>query len=357
MNPIVSFTKMSASINLKTSWTAPSNIALVKYWGKKSGLQLPANPSVSLTLKECKTEMTVELVSKEEASLTVYLDGVLMPSFVPKIEKFIRNIKNELTFLNDYSLVVNSHNTFPHSSGIASSASSMAALALCFVDLERTITQPNSEHINNHEFYQRASFFARIGSGSAARSVYAGAASWGKAEQVSVDEYATQVELHDDMKNLCNTILIIDAAEKKVSSTIGHSLMDNHAYAAARFDQAQDHWQAAMSYLASGEWSKLGELVELEALTLHAMMMTSSQSFLLMRPDTLKVIELIREFRTKNKIAVYFTLDAGPNVHLLYLSKDKEAVRLFIEQELKGFCEGGRSIDDEVGKGPVKNEA
>lgn len=335
---------------MNVSWSAPSNIALVKYWGKKEELQIPANPSVSLTLSECKTTMNLTLGSSKEKKLVVLFEGKEKPSFIPKIEKFLSLITDELPFLRDYSLTIDSENTFPHSSGIASSASSMAALALCLVDVEQEILG------NKHQdFFSRASYFARIGSGSAARSTFAHAASWGEYQGLGHDQRAHQVELHDQLKDLRNKILIIEKGEKKVSSTVGHSLMTNHPYAQARFKQAVSHWQQSLELLKRGNWDELGPIVEREAMALHAMMMTSSSSYMLMKPQTLSAMERIIAFREKTKVPVYFTLDAGPNIHMLYPTSCSVEVEQFFNDQLLELCQDRKFIDDKVGEGPVKN--
>jgi diphosphomevalonate decarboxylase len=101
-----------------------------------------------------------------------------------------------------------------------------------------------------------------------------------------------------------------------------------------------------------GDLELFGEIVESEALTLHALMMCSKPSYTLMTPNTLSMIEAIRDFRESSKLPLYFTLDAGPNIHLLYPKKIQSKVQEFIELELKQFCENERVIYDQVGKGP-----
>ena len=123
-------------------WSSPSNIALIKYWGKR-GNQIPANPSISFTLDKCKTltELTFELRNSNDGfSFEVYFDGVLKPDFQPKIETFFKRIEAYVPFVKNYHFKINTKNTFPHSSGIASSASGMSALAMCLLSLEQQIT-------------------------------------------------------------------------------------------------------------------------------------------------------------------------------------------------------------------------
>ena len=125
--------------NGKVTWESPSNIALVKYWGKKKN-QIPENPSISFTLNNCKTITTLTFTKKEGTDnfeFDVFLDGEMKNDFKPKIQTFFKRIEVYLPFLKDYHFKIETSNTFPHSSGIASSASGMSALALCLMSIER----------------------------------------------------------------------------------------------------------------------------------------------------------------------------------------------------------------------------
>src|SRR5690606_1487094 len=122
-------------------WSAPSNIALVKYWGKKEN-QIPANPSISFTLNNCKTITKLGFEKKENTgtfSCDLLFEGQPKESFRPKIEKFFQRVVQYLPFLKDYHFTIDTQNTFPHSSGIASSASGMAAMAMNLMDLEKQL--------------------------------------------------------------------------------------------------------------------------------------------------------------------------------------------------------------------------
>lgn len=335
------------------TWTAPSNIALVKYWGKKEH-QIPENPSVSFTLNNCKTITTLsfkKIDSNNDYAFDVFLDGKAQEDFKPKIATFFQRIESYVPFLKDYYFKIETTNTFPHSSGIASSASGMSALALCIMSIERSLSDKFSEEY----FNQKASFLARLGSGSACRSIEGDVIVWGEHHNIegSSDLFGIKYPygVHQAFKNYQDTILLVDKGEKQVSSTVGHGLMHGHPYAERRFEQAHDNMSTLMSIFKDGDLDKFIEIVESEALTLHAMMMTSMPYFILMKPNTLEIINKIWTFRQSSKSKVCFTLDAGANVHVLYPESEKEQVLEFIQNELVAYCQNGQYISDQIGFG------
>jgi diphosphomevalonate decarboxylase len=342
----------------EVAWQSPSNIALVKYWGKR-GFQIPANPSLSMTLSESFTETTVKFRPAADSGnpvLDFYFDGKINQDFAQKILAWFKNIQVELPFINQLDFEIHSHNTFPHSAGIASSASSMSALALCIVSIEQQFS--GNAPIPDQAFYSRAAYFARIGSGSASRSVYGQMASWGKAAAIpgSSDLTATpySLPLHPVFENLRDTILIVSKGEKKVSSRAGHALMEKNPFAAARYRQASGNLDKLIKVLASGDLDAFISIVEAEALTLHGMMMASKPGYILMEPNTLEIIKKIQAFREHSDAKLCFTLDAGPNVHVLFPENDSDRVRDFLMEYLKPLCDSYRLIEDKMGSGPKR---
>ncbi len=329
------------------SWKSPSNIAIVKYWGKH-GIQLPKNPSISFTLNDCST-ITSLTWEHGAGDIGFYFEGKEEPKFLEKIRKFIDSLSDEMPFLKKYDLNIESSNSFPHSAGIASSASSMSALALCLATMEESVTE------SDQDFYKRANYIARLGSGSACRSVYPNVVSWGKSFLPdSSDEFAIPVPVHKSFESYKDAVVIVDDREKSVSSRAGHQLMNGHMFAEIRYDQAHSNLKKVYTALLEGDHHLFGEVLEEEAMTLHAMMMTSKPSYLLMRPNTIAVIDKIRFFRSDTNIPVYFTLDAGPNVHILYPDQYSSDVESFIENEIKMHAVNDRVIFDRVGLGPEK---
>ncbi len=355
-------TYTNAIENGSFTWASPSNIALVKYWGKKEH-QIPENPSISFTLNNCKTTTTVSFSKKDDSnafSFDVFLDGEKKDDFKPKIETFFKRVAVYLPFLKNYHFKIETSNTFPHSSGIASSASGMSALALCLMSIEKELIEPDgiSSTVEESHFIKKASFLARLGSGSACRSLEGDLVVWGMHDGIkgSSDLYGVKYpfEVHQNFKNYQDTILLVDKGEKQVSSTVGHNLMFGHPFAQERFKQANKNLSDMVSILKDGDLDAFIALVESEALTLHAMMMTSMPYFILMKPNTLHIINKIWAFRQQTNSKVCFTLDAGANVHVLYPEQEATSVLEFIENELVAYCQNGQYICDVIGLGANK---
>ena len=341
----------------EVTWQSPSNIALVKYWGKKPN-QIPANPSISFTLDKCRSTTSLKYSKKSNRSadfdFDFFFEGKPKEDFKPKIRKFFQRIEEFCPYLKEYHFEIESENSFPHSSGIASSASGMSAIALCLMELEKELYP----EITPYYFNKKASFLARLGSGSASRSIEGQLVVWGEHEKIegSSDEFAVPFpyEVNDIFRSYKDTILLVDKGEKQVSSTVGHDLMHGHPFAEMRFKQAEENLEKLIPVLKSGDTTEFIEIVESEALSLHAMMMSSLPYFILMKPNTLEIINKIWEYRKETGIPVCFTLDAGANVHVLYPDNHESKILEFINNELVAYCQNGQYICDQVGNGAKK---
>jgi diphosphomevalonate decarboxylase len=325
------------------SWSSPSNIALIKYWGKRP-VQMALNSSISLTLKRSVTIMTIEKdYSSKGLEINFLFEDKKNEKFEKKIFNFLSSIIKDFPWLESSKLNISSSNTFPHSSGIASSASSMSALVLCIMSLDKIIN--TKKYLSSHNFFEQASFYSRLASGSACRSLFPAIGLWKKNV-----EYATgYTDVHPMFLSLCDSILIVDKNEKSVSSTHGHALMDSHPYSSVRYIDAENNLQKLLVAMRNGSFQDFSAIVEHEALSLHALMLTSSPSVILLRPESLDIILKIKEWRSINNVPVTFTIDAGPNIHLLYPETSKPMVRDYIENVL--WCHK-TVIHDEVGQGP-----
>jgi diphosphomevalonate decarboxylase len=344
-------------INKEIQWQSPSNIALIKYWGKRD-VQLPMNASLSISLQKSVTNTTLSYAPKDQGnqglSLKFYFEGKRNPAFECKIRNWLTNIRPHLNFLEDYEFKIYSSNSFPHSSGIASSASSFGALALCLCSMEKEVTSGTSGF---DSFGQKAAYLARLGSGSATRSIYGNYVVWGKNRFLpySSDEFSVPLKepVHEIFTDLCDSILIVSSSAKDVSSTVGHRLMKDNPYSEIKYKVASSNFNDLLNALKSGDEEAFVRIVESEALNLHAMFLTSSPGYILMQPGTLAIIDKIRKYREATGTFLCFTLDAGPNVHLLYPKHLRTNIQEFITSELLQHCENERWIDDEIGDGPV----
>lgn len=332
----------------ESSWSAPANIAFVKYWGKK-GHQIPANPSLSMTLSECVTKTRTSFSPSPELSVELKLDGKSQDAFALKIKKYLESLETDLPWLNKVAVKIETSNTFPHGTGIASSASGLAAFALTFADYLRHLKDDSDQAL----FLKRASYLSRLASGSACRSLYGGFTTWGESFLAgSSDKYASIFVVHPDLAHLCDTVMVVDSKEKQVSSRSGHGRMNEHFFAEARFKQARSHFQRCVDSLQAGDMEEVGKILEAEALSLHAMMMTSPEAYSLLKPNSLAAMEAIWAFRRETQLPLYFTLDAGPNLHLIYPEAFKHKIQTFIGHELAPLAES--LIHDKTGYGPHK---
>ena len=325
---------------------SPSNIAIVKYWGKH-GNQLPNNPSISFTLNNCFTETKVtysQIENPNSIEMDFYFEGKENQAFKSKIEKYLQENKEHFTFLNGLHLNIESYNSFPHSSGIASSASSMSALILCLLGIK---------YKDNEINLQEASYLSRLASGSAARSVYPTMTLWGRTPSLpeSSDEYAISIAdmINPVFKAYHDSILIVSSKEKSVSSRAGHSLMNNHPMAENRYATARKNTEDLLTILKQGDLEGFIKIAESEANQLHDLMATSTPSYTLKEENTINIIEKILEFRKETCLPICYTLDAGPNVHLLYPDSCSEQVHSFIDEVLKNYCFNNKWIDDNNG--------
>jgi diphosphomevalonate decarboxylase len=231
----------------------------------------------------------------------------------------------------------------------------MSALALCLVEIEKDLFQTLAMP---EEFFRKAAFLARLGSGSATRSVYGGFVLWGHttALENANDEAGSPWNAASGAATTGwkDAILITSPGEKKVSSSQGHGMMNSHPWADARYAQANKNLLELMKEMEKENDEKIIGIIENEALSLHALMLSSDPGYRLTNERTWQIIDEVRRFREKHRFFITFTLDAGPNVHVLYREKDQDEIQAFIREDLLKYCDNGHWIDDSIGQGPVK---
>jgi len=311
------------SREMRGSASACSNIALIKYWGKTDfDDNIPMNGSVSMTLSEAITTTTVVW----DASLSqdeIYLDGErVLDGRGLRVSRYLDRIRA------DYYRMparVASMNSFPAGTGIASSASGFAALATA------AFAAMGEEMPSDTELTK----WARRGSGSACRSIHGGFVEWhgGDADGNSYSEQLASEEFWD----LRDLVVLVSKAPKAISSSEGHKIASRHPFMAARQELLPDRMLAVKGAIASRDLATLGALVEHEALEMHAIMMSGQPAALYMQPGTMHLLHAIRAWREEEGLGVYFTLDAGPNVHVLCEGRDAPAVRRRIEALMPGL--------------------
>ncbi len=281
---------------------AGANIAFIKYWGNlDASLRLPLTNSLSMTLDRATTTTTVTFLA-DLGQDELIINGVVQAGTArTRVSNHLDHFRR-LAGVTWRARVV-SHNTFPAGAGIASSASAFAALtvaAAAALGLDLTPRQ--------------LSTYARLGSGSAARSIFGGFVEWvagGRHE----DSFAYQVAPPDHWP-LADLIAIVSGEHKAVGSTGGHALAPTSPLHSARLAHVHTALARARSAILTRDIHALGQVMELDALTMHAVMMTSQPSLLYWQPGTLAVMHAVRSWREEG-IPVYFTIDAGPNVHLI----------------------------------------
>lgn len=305
---------------MKAKVRAYTNIALIKYWGKKDeDLILPYNNSLSLSLKEFYTETEIEFNEELDEDVFV-LDGREDFKTLKKVSDFVdhfRALKGIKT-----RAYINSVNHVPTAAGLASSASAFAALGgACNEALQLKM--------NDREL----STYVRLGSGSASRSVFGGLVEWHKGNSHETS-YAEKID--DANFDIAMIAILVNANEKKVSSRDGmKNTVRTSPYYPQWVKEAEQDLIDMKVAIKEQNVDRIGEIAEANALKMHATMMTSEPSILYFEPKTLIAMNLIKEMREEG-LSVYFTMDAGPNVKVICRSSQCDIIK---ERLLKEFKE------------------
>lgn len=309
---------------MKVSAQAPANIAFVKYWGKyNDALTLPSNSSISMNLAELHTITTIEFSEK-------YRDDIVEIEFFGQRLKVVTDQKKvrvtqQIDRLRKKAKVTKRArvmliNNFPAESGIGSSASAFAAL-----------TVASCAALDLHVDRKELSILTRLGgSGSATRSILDGFVEWKKGT-LSKDSYATQLapashwDIHD-------VILVVSSKSKKSSSLEGHKLAKTSPYYKARLAELPRRLVLVRQAIRDKSLSKLGIELEKDALSLHFIAMTSTPPIWYLESSTIEVIKEIYTLRNQG-IEAYFTMDAGPNIHIICVAKDSSTIKAYFARK------------------------
>jgi diphosphomevalonate decarboxylase len=285
---------------------AHPNIAFIKYWGNRDDtLRLPANGSISMNLAGLETRTTVAFDSKL-ASDQLTLNGAQASEEQRSRVSQILDLVRARAGISSFALV-ESANNFPSGSGIASSSSAFAALALA------------ASAAAGLQLDEAAlSRLARRGSGSASRSMPGGFVEW-HAGQGDADSFAVSIAPSAHW-TLVDCIAVVSEAHKQVGSSAGHPLAATSPLQAGRLQGADVRLAKVRNAVLGRDFAALAEVIELDSNLMHAVMMTSTPSLMYWQPASVAVMHAVRAWRAAGLPAAY-TLDAGPNVHVITLAE------------------------------------
>lgn len=322
----------------KITVQASSDVALVKYWGKKDKvLRLPANGSISMILDSLQSITTVEFLPNLKRD-EVIIGGEVEEGETSRVVKHLDRIRalaksNHLIKEDVFAKVV-SENNFPKSTGLSSSGSGFAAL-----------TMAASKAIGLNLSEKELSILARQGSGTACRCVCGGFVEWLDGE-TSDESYSLSFAQADSFP-IRDLVTIVSEDKKKLSSTEGHDLAESSPFFKARQEKIKEKLLNVKKAILDKDFATLGELVETEALEFHSILLTSKPNILLFYPGTVEVMQAVRKLR-ETGVPVYFTINTGFNVHVLTLPQYQESVR----QTLQKLSAVKKIISSGVGEKP-----
>lgn len=326
---------------------SPSNIAFIKYWGAKDLKKaIPANPSISMTLRACHSRSTVEHVDGDGAHEILWRGSgggfeEAPPAFAERVRQHLERLRDHLECGGHFRVAT--ENSFPAAAGLASSASGFSALTLA------TLAAVG----HDVSMAQRSALARASGSGSASRSVMGGYVEWpatGAHQEEGAECHAYQLAPADHW-DLANVIAVVETESKKISSLDGHRRARSSPYWRTRQRRLPARLQAVRQAIAERDFGLLGSVVEAEAIDLHCVAMTSHPAVFYWRPATLTVLEAVRDLRVEG-VSAWSTMDAGANVHVICQPKDAQRVA-----DVLGGLEGVEQIiRDGVGAGPELEE-
>ncbi len=294
----------------KATAVSCSNVALIKYWGNRDHvLRLPSNPSLSMNLGSLTTITTVEFSPALKQDILILGGREIMDQGRERVSRFLDHVRRKTSEVSKTSEVFNlfarveSRNNFPAGAGLASSASGFAALAVA-------ASAAAGLQLSEAEL----SRLARLGSGSACRSVPGGFVEWalGTDDRSSFAHSIAPAD-HWDLRDV---VALVDPGHKAIGSTEGHAVAETSPLQAARVATAPDRLAQTRSAILNRDFAALAEVVELDSLMMHAVMITSSPSLLYWQPGTVAVLQAVTRWRGMG-LPACATIDAGPNVHVI----------------------------------------
>lgn len=293
---------------MKATAKAPSNIAFIKYWGKKDEeLRLPENGSISMCLSDMTTTTTVEF-SKEYVRDEIVINNERESNKDNRAIKHLDRVR-KMAGISQKAKVV-SVNSFPTGTGLSSSASGFAALSLAASKAAR---------MNLSE--KELSILARQGSGSACRSIPDGFVEWFDGT-TSEESYAYSL-YPPDYWHIVDVVAVVSVDQKDVNTSNGQKLVNTSPFFPIRKTHMSHKITLCKELLKKKDFTQFGELIESEALEMHAIMLTSSPSLIYWTPGTLEIMKLVKKWRQES-LECYFTINTGQDIHIIAQEKDEQ---------------------------------
>lgn len=318
---------------------APSNLAFVKYWGARDlERAIPRHPSVSMTLSRCRSRCTVAPRPDDGDEVLLAREGgeleVAPEDFAEPVLRHVERLRRRAG--GGASLRVATRNNFPTGAGLASSASGFAALTMACARVFGLQPSPGE-----------LSVLARSsGSGSAARSTLGGYVQWPESDDDLEGAAARLAPAeHWDLRDV---VALVDPGRKEVSSREGHRRAESSPHFRRRLQLVPERLAEVRGAIRERDLRRLGPVLETEAVELHLVAMSSRPPVFYWSPGTLRVMEAVRSLRTEEGIGAYYTIDAGPNVHVICRPQDEERV----VERMRALRPVRSVLRDRVGAGP-----
>lgn len=292
----------------KATARAHANIAFIKYWGNQNeNLRLPENSSLSMNLDGLYTETTVIWDEAQEENTLLLNSQIELGQPLKRVIKHLNTLREYVPNLPKCARVI-SINNFPMGAGIASSASSFAALTVAAISASG-IALPE----------KTLSSLARLGSGSASRSIPTGFVEWHR----GIDHESSYAEsiATPDYWDLVDVIVVVSDSHKKVGSTEGHQSAHTSDLQAGRLAHVDERLNVCREALLKRDFPAFAEVVEEDSNIMHSVMMTSRPPLFYWQPTSVAVMQAVKYWRDEG-LQVCYTLDAGPNVHCICIRKD-----------------------------------
>lgn len=292
---------------MKSTAIAPSNIAFIKYWGRKDDiLRLPTNGSLSMNLSNLLTTTTVEF-NPHFVEDTIIINGTQEVHEGSRAIKHLDRIRLLAKITTKAKVIT--ENNFPTATGLSSSSSGFAAL---------TVAASNAASLELSE--KELSILARQGSGSACRSIPDGFVQWldGDTSETSYGVSLYAPEYWD----IVDVVAVVSKSRKEITTSEGHTTAGSSPFFPTRLSHIKNRIEKVKKALAQKDFATFGQLVETEALELHAIYITSQPALIYLRPESLQLLRQVMKWR-EDGLPIYFTLNTGQDVHILCEKKNE----------------------------------